>query len=454
MSSTANDLNITKRKASEKAIANFSLNKHLLRFLWSEPFYSRILRSITKIEDSNIATAGVLVKDGELFLWYNKSFMASLTDQEIEGLLKHECLHIVFEHTTSRRKEPHMIWNFATDLAINSTIPVCELPQGGLIPGVKFRPLTLAEKEKMTDENIKFHEKFSEIIGNLPPDRTSEFYFEKLMEEEEIQKLVEEAKNGSCENQHGGEGGNKKGDGKGNESGGYGFDDHKHWDELPQEEREMMSEKLKDIVKDAVDEANCKSWGSVSSSAIKTIRKMFSKEIKWEKILAAFCGNKNRNDRYSTHKRLSRKYPGVQPGASKDYKPNIGVYVDESGSMSNRYMEKIYAEIASLSKRTNFYLYRFDAFVDDESGFLWKKGKRVDLSRQLTGGTCFESVVNHVEKNQEKFDAYIIITDGHAPIPRSIRKARCWIIIEERSMTAKSFKAATPRRDVVIGLKP
>ena len=73
--------------------------------------------------------------NGNITLFWNREFLAGLTNKKMLGLLKHECLHLVFGHTSERRRDPHLIWNYSTDLAINSIIPMDELPEGGLIPG-------------------------------------------------------------------------------------------------------------------------------------------------------------------------------------------------------------------------------------------------------------------------------------------------------------------------------
>ena len=120
---TGNNNILKKNNVSKEEIESFELTSHLVDFLWNEPFYSRILRSLNKIEDTSIPTAGVAAQDGEITLWWNREFLAGLPKLHVRGLLKHECLHLVFGHTTERRREPHIIWNYGTDLAINSTIP-------------------------------------------------------------------------------------------------------------------------------------------------------------------------------------------------------------------------------------------------------------------------------------------------------------------------------------------
>ena len=130
------------REVSDAEAAAFDLDKHLIRLMWEEPFFSHIIRGITKVRTTAIPTAGVLAKDGDVKLWWNPKFLCTLDHNQIMGLLIHECFHLCFEHTTTRRYEPHIVWNYATDLAINSLIPAEKLPEGGLIPGMPFKKLT------------------------------------------------------------------------------------------------------------------------------------------------------------------------------------------------------------------------------------------------------------------------------------------------------------------------
>lgn len=415
-----------KNKASKNESKSFNLSTHLIDFLWNEPFYSRILRSLNKIETTEIPTAGVSVQDHELTLWWNREFLSGLSPMHIRGLLKHECLHLVFGHTSERKREPHLIWNYATDLAINSTIPENELPHGGLIPG-KQLILEESQKEEMSLESLASFEKISTLIASLPRNKTSEFYFEVLHKNEEMQKMVEE----------------------GMAIIGLGFDDHDGWDSIPDDEKEVLKAKIKEIVKEAARESNERNWGSMSSELKSQIMKMLSNEIKWESLLKRFCGFTNRDERRSSIRRLNRKYPGVHPGYKKTYKPSIAVYIDESGSVSNKELQKFYSELDNLSNRTEFFLYKFDTRVDEKSCFIWKKKKRPQVSRNLTGGTCFQCVTEHAIKNKKKFDAYIVLTDGGSAKPtHSLGIKRCWILAANCEL---AFKQDT--NDIVINMK-
>ena len=412
---------------SQRKIDNFNLQKHLVSLLWDEPFYSRILRSLNKIETEEIPTAGVLCKDGEITMWWNRKFLASLSNKHVKGLIKHECLHLVLQHTTERRRNPHIIWNYSTDLAINSIIPYDELPEGGLVPGYHLKPLSQEDKKNMKNEDIEFFNSLSALIASLPKNKTSEYYYEKLMSDESVKNKLENEDSLS----------------------GLGFDDHEGWDEMSPEQREMMQEKLKEVLKSAVEEGNQKGWGSISSEVAITLNKMVSKQIKWEDILKRFCGFTRRDDRQASNKRLNRKYPTIHPGNKKIYKPRIAVYVDESGSMPSSILEKFYGELNSLSSRTDFFMYKFDAIVDDKEGFLWKKGKKLDICRSLSGGTSFQSVTKHALKNKKNFDGYIIFTDGCAPKPMpSHGLKRCWLLMPDHTLAFNKDNS-----DILIEMK-
>ena len=430
--STSVDLGNNTYNVTQEQLDSFNLTKHLVDLLWNEPFYSRILRSLTKIESEDIPTAGVLATQNDITLWWNRSFLASLEKQHVRGVLKHECLHLIFGHTTERRQEPHLIWNYGTDLAINSIIPENELPRECLYPGRHLPKLTKEQEATMSESALKSYAELSIQISNFPPEKTSEFYFNALMKEGHLSNLDKEMDLSS-----------------GNGLGKHIIDSHDKWDELSQEEKDFANEKIKEILKDGVKEANKKGWGSVSASTRIELNKLISNEINWKSILKRFCGFTRKDERTNTLRRLNRKYPGIHPGVKKDNKPLIAIYVDESGSMSDTELEKLYAELQTLSSRTDFYLYKFDSRVDEKSELLWKKGKKLKVTRNLSGGTCFNAVTKHALKNKKKFDGYIIFTDGCAAKPKpSNGLKRAYMLLPNCSLTF-----APDNSDIIINIK-
>ena len=61
--------------------AAFDMDSHLVNLLLNEPFYGRITRCLTKVETTEIPTAGVTSKDGNLTLYWNREFCAGLVKE-------------------------------------------------------------------------------------------------------------------------------------------------------------------------------------------------------------------------------------------------------------------------------------------------------------------------------------------------------------------------------------
>lgn len=433
---TSTDIAPVKEATQAEADA-FRLDPHLISLMWDEPFFSKVLRTVTKVRTNDIPTAGVLAKDGDVKMWWNPKFLAGLNSSQVKGLLKHECYHLIFEHTTTRRHDPHLVWNYATDLAINSMIPEEELPEGGLIPGKPFDEPAGEVIENMGAERYAKWQALSNLIASFPKGESSEWYFTRLMENED----AKEALTGSGQ----GEGG--EGEPGGDMPGG--FDDHGGWDDLSDEDRELIKGKVKAAVETAVKECdNSGQWGSVSAETRGKIRELISKEIPWQSVLKQFCGMSRRADRTSNIRRLNRKYAGIHPGTYRNYTSSIAVYVDQSGSVGDEDLALLFGELKQLAKHTEFTLFNFDTEVDEKSERVWKGNRAPGMERTRYGGTDFKAPTEHANKNKHRFDGYLVLTDGEAPDPGASRLKRGWVVTPGRQMY---FDVS--RRDFVIQMK-
>ena len=410
-SNTENDLVIqNNRNVSKAQIDSFNLSNYLIKLIGHEPFYSRILRSLNKVETTQIATAGVSTTYDKITLYWNREFLASLPDRQVIGVLKHECLHLLYDHTTSRRREPHIIWNYATDLSINTLLSADELPEGGLIPG---RHLPAPKGDDVSQKTLERYEKISKLIASFPPNKSADWYFERLMEDPEIQDMLQDQQAMQQELQDLLD----------------SMDNHDDWGNMSDEEREQVRQKIQNIFKEANVECQKRnSWGSIPQSVIRDIRSLYHREIKWQDVLRRFVGFSTRNERTSTVTRLNRKYPGVHPGIQKDHKPKILVYVDESGSVDDTSLENFFGELNSLATICEFTLFKFDSEVDESTKTDFKKGRRMNLKRQCSGGTNFDAPTQHANKLKNEYDGFIIMTDGGAEKPSISRLKRCWVL--------------------------
>lgn len=409
------------RKNSKK----FSIDSNLLSLLFSEPFYADIVRSLHKVADEQFPTIGVYIDDETLNMIWNPLFVSAYDNLQVRGLLKHEALHIALGHCTIRKYNPHWVWNIAADLAINATIPDEELPRCGFKPGRKLMKPDESVWNKMTKKSQDNHIALSKIVEKLPSDLSSEEYFSILMSNDSFDKSAD-----NC-------------------VAGVSMDDHEGWSEgLSDEQKNLVQAKIQQIVREAQQRADSKnSWGSVSAAMREKIRVFANGEIRWQDILKKFCGNTYRADRIASIFRVNRKYPGIHSGHSRDYKPRLYCYVDQSGSMSDEAIALCFTELASLSRQLEITIFHFDTEVDESSRVVWTRGKSFPtVLRTRCGGTDFNAATAHAER--EKPDGYIILTDGEAPKPASTRIRRCWVVIPNHKLTFENDS-----RDVVVKMK-
>jgi len=416
--------------AQAPTITEARFNKILIKFLLNEPFFSSIVRNLRKEKTYSIPTAGVTFIDSSMSLYWNPDFISSLNTRKTFGLLKHECYHLIFRHLTSRKQDPHLFWNIATDLAINSTIPEDELPDGGLIPG---KPLTFKSGSPLPDNVREQAEKMSAFIESLPMNRASEWYMERLMENPEIQeacKTVFEP-------------------GEPGEGSAAGFDFHFD-DDMSDGEREMIDARVKKIVGEAVERADrTNSWGSAPSEMRSRIRSMLDDTVDWKKVLHYFCGTKQRANKSRTFKRINRKYPYIHPGRKIKHTSNLAIYIDQSGSCSDEDIAMFFGALSDFSKEVKFTVYHFDTSVDEKSKYVWRKRQpHRDPYRTRSGGTCFDSVETHFRTTRGEYDGYIIMTDGAASQPKNCISKRCWVVLP-----GQQLHFTPDRRDTVVTMK-
>ncbi len=393
---------------------SFDLKLHAYRLLMDEPFFAALSRKIEKRADYNIPTAGVRVcpDSAQFEMIYNPDFFASLPEEHVRGVLKHEFYHLIFEHVTSRKPEgvPHKAWNIAADLAINSHLQG-ELPEMACMPGVG-------------------------PFEDLPLHQTAEWYLANLPQKDEG-----EGEDGDGESGEGEPGDGEPSDGSGSPG---SFDDHSGWDDAGQSPEQqaanqMAKERLKQAMKDAAQEASqsAKGWGSMSGEVKQEILKRLESKVDWRKVLRYFIKTSQRASRRSSVKRINKRYAYIHPGKKVQRQAKIAIAIDQSGSVCDEMLSAFFGELNGLAKLAEFTVVPFDTQVDESKVYVWKKGQSKPAERVLCGGTCFNAPTEYVNKNS--FDGVIILTDMEAPKPKACKAQRMWMT-DERGASRPYFK--------------
>lgn len=381
----------------------------------SDPFLGGVSLDITKIVDQACPTAYVGVrKNGarsEVVLGFSPKFVRELSREERKGVFCHELYHVIFGHIFHRsvaKSADQMMWNWATDLAINSIIGANRLPNICLIPGV--HPL-----EKQKDGTMKPAEnKYAKFIATAKPLQASDYYYDEL-------KKIRDSEGDSDESMQ------VVFDAMGT------MDSHDGWNDLDPETAEELRDKMKDLIGRAAGRADkSNQWGSVPQHIQELIRKMLSHEVDWRSIIRNFIGRARSVDRATTIRRINKRMPYVFPGCRRPMIANFACFMDQSGSMSDEDIALLFGELGSLANLTKLDVYHFDTEIDENSHKIWKKGDaNPQCLRTRCGGTDFQSVANFLNdpKNKNKWSGAIILTDGYAPTMGTVSGCKIlWVI--------------------------
>ena len=423
---------------------DFDLNS--VGWLQVSPFLSEFTRWIRKRasaksgrHDVHTAAACYNSKTEEVEIIFNPRFMASVAEkQSTPGTIdpagcavnEHEHFHLIFQHVTSRRRDPHSLWNIATDLAINSMIARCDtlsrLPGSLLLPGLLNKG---PADPKLPKEVQEAREKFNKIIAALPAEQASEWYFNKIKQESEKQGY-EWGKKGMKV-----PGAPKPGDGESEGDEGWVLwpsDQHEGWDDIPEELRDIVEGKIKHAMRKACEKADGSpnGWGNVPSELREEIRAMAFGSVDWRQILKNWTGMRQAGGRCRSIKRIDRKYPLIHPGIKRARNPNILIAVDQSGSVDDGQLARIYGALDGCSKKCTFDLLPFDHTVAEDDLKTWKRNTKPTMMRVRGGGTSFDAVVEFVNRpeNRNRWDGVIIATDGECSRPAASRVKLAWLI--------------------------
>lgn len=470
----------------------FNVEKHLIPFLNKNPFFAEVSVNIRKYAtfDQRVPTAMVSFNliTKEIVMAYNPEWLGRQKPYQIQGVLAHEFYHVVLGHLNNRVFPLRLLGNIATDCANNSMIveytqvPKGEeaLPQEGIIPGRKpdwpDEPIIIKTTEaqqaagypaeiryEKTPEQKAALEVFGDVIKNLPKLRSSEEYYSILYDIAKREKSKQDKNKGNKGVPIPGQGGAP---GPGTQppgsdsmppgSGGTIWDDlladdqqqtgnstgtmdnHDFWDQVPDDMKDMLKNKIEQIVKNAVQRADQQQqgWGNIPSELQHAIRKSVESVVDWRAVLKQFVGSISRGERSTSIKKINRRYPYVHPGVRKGYTVKLLIAMDQSGSVDDEQLTAFFAELTSLTRQVDVDILPFDAGCRENEIFTWKKGTNPDIPRTRTGGTDFNAPTRLANdpKNRGRWDGMLILSDGECGKPEASRLKRGWIISKGKKL--------------------
>lgn len=365
--------------------------------MFKESFYGLYLLGLNKeITDSKTQTACVSKYNINYQLSVNSSFWTSLSSNVKIAILKHEMLHIIFEHLTSYSSyEDRELFNIAADLEINQYI-----------------------ESSLKDETWSGLELSTFPELSLPVKAGSAKYYELL------KKDLNTGKSSALDNLYN----NMK-------QGNIVICSHEAWKEfekLSDAEKKLIITQSKYQLKNAADVVKA-ARGTIPSELEELINQLYEKHepvLDWKAYMRRFAGLSNKTFTHKTRRKENKRYPD-SPALKIKQKKHILVVKDTSGSVSDMDIVEFDEEISHIYKTgVSITIVECDAKIQRAYEYKGKPSPYV----KGRGGTDFQPPVDYLLKNKHKYNIMIYLTDGECPPPTKPCKPTLWVLCSNRQM--------------------
>ena len=356
--------------------------------LLRHPFFGNMATRLRIIAaDEWLGTAAV---DGRN-LYYNTQFFNAMNNKEIEFVVAHEILHMVFDHMGRRDDRDPVIYNISADYIVNNTLVRDRI---GTIPSIV-----------QCYQDFKYEGWTSEEVYDDVYEKAKE------MGEEYLKQL------GEMLDEHL----DSEDDGEGVSDGEVGKDVNgnatsKSKPKYSKEEVKQIKDEIKENMISAAQSAGA---GNVPGAVARMIKELTEPKMNWREIIRQSVQSSIRSD--YTFSRPSRK--GQMSGAilpSMDFQDTIDVAVciDMSGSIGEVQGKDFLGEVKGIMDEFpdyNIKVWCFDTDVYNEEDFAANDGKDL-LDYELMGGGGTDFMANWTYMKDQDYvpKKLIMFTDGYA----------------------------------------
>jgi predicted metal-dependent peptidase len=358
-----------RRKLDETIAAMFSNPEYHSSYL----FYAHMIGQCSiKIDENCPSPAGVTYEIDHYNLYINPSIFDKYPLTQRLFILKHEMLHILYDHVGRKGDKDHMLWNYATDCAINQQDNLGHVPEQCVTPETmsKYFDINVVYGES----SEYYYEVFKNNINNKDPQDG-----ESDIDSPESPELL---------------------------------DNHDMWQQS-NGDGELQKDITKKMIEKAQDET-IKGKGSLPDniSEILTLHTR-TRAVCWKKMLRNIIGNKKTNRRTSIM-RQARRFPKRQDlrGTLKDRVFNLLVIADVSASMDDEALLKTLGEVQNICTLTNTNL---DLIQVDTEAYKPEKLTKTTkiIERKGSGGTILYPAIEKAKEYNIDYHAIVGMTDGY-----------------------------------------
>jgi len=343
------------------------VSKVAKQLMLKEPFYGVFLSTLNKRIGTNTPTAGVCLNNINYELIINEEFWNSLdNDNKKIGLLKHELLHICFNHLIDRENYPdHILHNMAADIEINQYIDPQYYPTDSLLLPSSFPELTLLAKAG------------------------TKYYYDTLLKAK--QNNTSPTLNSMLDD-----------------------DFHLTWGEfesLSEADKKLIKAQIDHQIKSIIESQADKGRGFVPNELKDYIDSLFAitpPSYDWKSYFRRFFSSSSKTYTKKTRRKLNKRFI-ENPALKIKPKKNVLVGIDTSGSVGKEETIEFFNELHHMHKTgVSITIAEGDAKVHKVYEY---KGKPPETITGR-GGTEMNVFIDYFNKNPQ-YNSLIIFTDGY-----------------------------------------
>jgi predicted metal-dependent peptidase len=321
--------------------------------------------------------------DGNKF-YYNSRFIMMLKPKEVEFLVGHEVLHVVYDHIGRNGNRDPQMFNIANDYAVNA-----DLKRHSVGTFITTVPCLYERKyDGKASEEI-----YDDLMKNV--------------KHIDIDSLLDQMIDDHLEDQDGDDSGDGDGDKEKNGKGGR--------PKMSDEERERLRQEMKQAIISAA--STCEA-GQLPLGVERLIKQHTDPVMPWRELIQTNLISAIRAD-YSWMRPSRRGWhmdaimPGMTPGEEID----VVVSLDMSGSISDKQAQAFLGEIAGMMDAFDGYkvhVFCFDTKTYNPQDFHSENMDSIEeYEPQGGGGTDFDCIFEYLKENAIEPKRLIVFTDGY-----------------------------------------
>ena len=317
--------------------------------------------------------------DGLKF-YYNSRFIMMLKPKEVEFLVGHEVLHVVYDHMGRRGDRDPQIWNIADDYCVNADLKRHKI-------GQFITTVPCLYEQKYDGKSAE--EVYDDLMKNV----------QKIDMDQLVDMLLDDHMDGE----------DGEGDGDGDNEG------KGKRPKMSPEERERMRQEVKQAIINAAQSAEA---GQLPLGVERLIRQATDPVMPWRELIQTNLTSAIRTD-YSWMRPSRRGWhmdaimPGMTPGEEID----VVVAIDMSGSISNKQAQAFLGEIGGMMDSFDGYkvhVFCFDTETYNPQDFTSENLDSIDTYEPMGGGgTDFDAIFDYLKKAGNIPNRLIVFTDGY-----------------------------------------